>query len=293
MPAALRAQERQRGLGDPQRAEQVRLDLVAGVLLGDLLDDAEQAVAGVVDDDVEAPEVLVGLLHRRETAARSVTSNRIGSSASPYCSTKSSSDAVSRAVAATLSPRSSAASPTRVRSRASTGDKPNFFAHAVLQRTRRPAHSRRGRLRQVAFDGVSRATLDKQPHEVAEMFDGVSRRYDLTNTVLSAGLWTWAGAGQTRRTVDAPSVRRLGVLDLAAGTGVSTEELSTTGARGGWLADFSFGMLAAGHKKGARRQLPFIAGDALHLPFADEVVRRRDHLVRSAQRRRRRRPGPA
>ena len=32
---------------------------------------------------------------------------------------------------------------------------------------------------------MSRATLDKEPHEVAEMFDGVARRYDLTNTVLS------------------------------------------------------------------------------------------------------------
>ena len=116
------------------------------------------------------------------------------------------------------------------------------------------------------MDDVSRATLDKQPHEVAEMFDGVSRRYDLTNTVLSAGLdrgWR----RQTRRTVDAGKGQW--VLDLAAGTGVSTEELSTTGARA-VACDFSFGMLAAGHKKGARRQLPFIAGDALHLPFADE-----------------------
>jgi len=39
---------------------------------------------------------------------------------------------------------------------------------------------------------VSRATLEKNPHEVASMFDGVARRYDLTNTVLSLGqdrLW--------------------------------------------------------------------------------------------------------
>ena len=32
-----------------------------------------------------------------------------------------------------------------------------------------------------------RAGLDKQPHEVAAMFDGVASRYDLTNTVLSFG----------------------------------------------------------------------------------------------------------
>ena len=113
---------------------------------------------------------------------------------------------------------------------------------------------------------VSRATLDKQPHEVAEMFDGVSRRYDLTNTVLSGGQdRRWRR--QTRRTVDAGPGEL--VLDLAAGTGVSTAELATTGARA-VACDFSLGMLAAGHQKGGRRLLPFIAGDALHLPFADE-----------------------
>jgi demethylmenaquinone methyltransferase/2-methoxy-6-polyprenyl-1,4-benzoquinol methylase len=35
---------------------------------------------------------------------------------------------------------------------------------------------------------MSRASLDKQPHEVAAMFDGVSARYDRTNTLLSMGL---------------------------------------------------------------------------------------------------------
>ena len=60
MAAALLAQERERGLRDPQRAEQVGLDLVACLLLADLLDHAELPVTGVVHDDVQAPEVLVG-----------------------------------------------------------------------------------------------------------------------------------------------------------------------------------------------------------------------------------------
>jgi demethylmenaquinone methyltransferase/2-methoxy-6-polyprenyl-1,4-benzoquinol methylase len=34
---------------------------------------------------------------------------------------------------------------------------------------------------------MSRAALDKDPRDVASMFDGVARRYDLTNTVLSLG----------------------------------------------------------------------------------------------------------
>ena len=66
VPAALGPQVRQRGLGDPQRAEHVRLDLVAGVGLGEFLDEAELPVARVVDDDVEPPEMVVRLLDGRE-----------------------------------------------------------------------------------------------------------------------------------------------------------------------------------------------------------------------------------
>ena len=110
---------------------------------------------------------------------------------------------------------------------------------------------------------VSRASLDKNPREVASMFDAVARRYDLTNTVLSLGqdrFWRRA----TR------SALRIGpgdkVLDLAAGTAVSTVELAASGA---WCvaADFSVGMLAAG----AARHVPKVAGDATRLPFADDA----------------------
>ncbi|TCK00184.1 demethylmenaquinone methyltransferase [Nocardia alba] len=107
-----------------------------------------------------------------------------------------------------------------------------------------------------------RASLDKQPHEVASMFDGVAKRYDLTNTVISAGqdrYWRWA----TRRALALRPGER--VLDLAAGTGVSTVELGKSGA---WCVatDFSQGMLAAGRF----RQVPMVAGDAMALPFADD-----------------------
>ena len=34
---------------------------------------------------------------------------------------------------------------------------------------------------------MTRASLNKQPHEVASMFDHVAERYDLTNAVLSLG----------------------------------------------------------------------------------------------------------
>jgi demethylmenaquinone methyltransferase/2-methoxy-6-polyprenyl-1,4-benzoquinol methylase len=110
---------------------------------------------------------------------------------------------------------------------------------------------------------VSRATLDKQPREVAQMFDGVARRYDLTNTVLSFGQdRRWRRC--TRVTVAAGAGER--VLDLAAGTAVSTVELTRAGAWG-VAADFSLGMLRAGR----HRKVPLVGADALALPFADGV----------------------
>lgn len=110
---------------------------------------------------------------------------------------------------------------------------------------------------------VSRAELDKDPRDVASMFDGVARRYDLTNTVLSMGQdRSWRKA--TRAALEIGAGQR--VLDLAAGTAVSTVELKKSGA---WCvaADFSVGMLAAG----AARDVPKVAGDATRLPFADDV----------------------
>ncbi|HEX2300816.1 MAG TPA: demethylmenaquinone methyltransferase [Pseudonocardiaceae bacterium] len=110
---------------------------------------------------------------------------------------------------------------------------------------------------------MSRAGLDKDPREVAAMFDGVARRYDLTNTVLSFGQdRRWRR--RTRVALATEAGER--VLDLAAGTAVSTAELAGTGA---WCvaADFSLGMLRAGR----RRNVPLVGADALRLPFADGV----------------------
>ncbi|EFQ82272.1 ubiquinone/menaquinone biosynthesis methyltransferase [Aeromicrobium marinum DSM 15272] len=112
---------------------------------------------------------------------------------------------------------------------------------------------------------MTRAGLDKEPHDVARMFDQVAKRYDLTNDVLSLG--------QDRRwrthVVDlvAPQPGDL-ILDLAAGTGTSSEPFAEAGATV-VPCDFSLGMLTVG--KAQFPGLPFTAGDGMRLPFADEV----------------------
>ena len=112
---------------------------------------------------------------------------------------------------------------------------------------------------------MSRADLDKQPRDVARMFDAVAQRYDVTNDVLS--LWQdrlWRVA--TRRAVAAePGMR---VLDLAAGTGTSSEAYADAGVEV-VPCDFSTGMVAVGKRR--RPDLSFVAGDATSLPFADET----------------------
>lgn len=108
-----------------------------------------------------------------------------------------------------------------------------------------------------------RASLDKRPHEVAAMFDGIARRYDLTNDVISLGQdRRWRAA--TIRAVDARPGDR--VLDLAAGTGTSSEPFAADGVDV-VPCDFSVGMLREGKRR--RPDLPFTAGDATRLPFAD------------------------
>ena len=166
---------------------------------------------------------------------------------------------------------------------------------------RRTSEEGRRRLKSAPeASGENRADLDKQPGDVAAMFDAIAGRYDLLNDLLSAGqvrLWRRAVA---RITGAGPGER---VLDLAAGTGTSSLTFTATGADC-VACDFSLGMLRAGRARltGARGvrgggqpfprgvrgdgsprekepggsggdrppgKLSFVAGDALRLPFRD------------------------
>ncbi|MCX6460321.1 MAG: demethylmenaquinone methyltransferase [Actinobacteria bacterium] len=111
---------------------------------------------------------------------------------------------------------------------------------------------------------MNRADLTKTPVEVAAMFDDVAERYDLTNDVLALGqtrLWRRAVVNAV-----APVSGDI-VLDLAAGTATSSQPFRD---RGAYVVpcDFSLGMLHVGRVR--QPDLPLTAGDALHLPFADE-----------------------
>ncbi|WP_406137369.1 demethylmenaquinone methyltransferase [Streptomyces sp. NBC_01089] len=112
---------------------------------------------------------------------------------------------------------------------------------------------------------MTRASLDKQPHEVASMFDDVAANYDLTNDVLSLGqarLWR----KEVAKAVGARPAQK--ILDLAAGTATSSLPFAQTGA---YVVpcDFSIGMLQVGKQR--HPYLPLTAGDATKLPFRDSV----------------------
>ena len=110
-----------------------------------------------------------------------------------------------------------------------------------------------------------RADLDKKPFDVAKMFDDVARRYDIVNDVLALGqtrLWRRAVLNAINPAVGDK------ILDLAAGTGTSSQPMHDRGAIV-IPCDFSLGMLKVGRER--LPHLPFVAGDGMALPFADNT----------------------
>ena len=104
---------------------------------------------------------------------------------------------------------------------------------------------------------------------VSTMFTRIARRYDLMNSLMTAGRHhAWRGAA-AREAVGAPPGP---VLDLATGTAdlaIAARRLDP--ARVVIGADFSLGMLVEGRRKieARRARVALAAADALALPFAD------------------------
>ena len=112
-------------------------------------------------------------------------------------------------------------------------------------------------------------TAAEQARAVSTMFTRIARRYDLMNSLMTAGRHhAWRGAA-AREAVGAPPGA---LLDLATGTAdLALAARRLDPARVVIGADFSLGMLGEARRKlGARRvPLALAAADALALPFAD------------------------
>ena len=99
---------------------------------------------------------------------------------------------------------------------------------------------------------------------MAAMFDGVAKRYDLMNDLMSFGqvrLWR----RETVRAI-APNEAQL-ILDLAGGTGMSSQAIRKEGAEV-IPTDISLGMLAEGKRRFP--EITFVGGNALSLPYKDD-----------------------
>jgi len=112
---------------------------------------------------------------------------------------------------------------------------------------------------------------DAKAADVRAMFTRIAGRYDLMNTLMTAGrhhAWRRAVA---QAVAAAPSGS---VLDLATGTAdlaLAVQALAPD--RIVVAADFSEGMLGAARLKlaGRRMRVPLVAADALRLPFSDHA----------------------
>jgi len=106
---------------------------------------------------------------------------------------------------------------------------------------------------------------------VREMFASIATRYDLLNHLLSVNVdkrWRRIAASRVREKL-LPSPEASTILDVACGTGDLAQTLfESTGARI-VATDFCRPMLTIAAGK-VERQIRFVEGDALSLPFDDQ-----------------------
>lgn len=102
-----------------------------------------------------------------------------------------------------------------------------------------------------------------QAPKVERMFASIAQRYDLTNTVLSAGIDCW-WRNRLSKLIPVNSNPDRTILDLCTGTGALLQQLKN---RGGAVigADFCLPMLQR-----APKVAPLIQADGLTLPFAND-----------------------
>ncbi len=98
------------------------------------------------------------------------------------------------------------------------------------------------------------------------MFDRIARRYDLVNTVLSAG----TDGGWRRRAARLTQLRAGGsALDVACGSGKLTALLARIAGPDGHVVGLDFSARMLDVARGEHPGVEFLEGDALNLPFED------------------------
>ena len=108
-----------------------------------------------------------------------------------------------------------------------------------------------------------RADLNKDPKEIASMFDSLASRYDGKDALMTGGLdRVWMTA--LRKAVAPHPGER--ILDLAAGTGASSAALAKGGAEV-VACDLSEGMIEVGRER--HPEIEFVHGNAMDLDFED------------------------
>ncbi len=122
---------------------------------------------------------------------------------------------------------------------------------------------------------IGSATNTEHARRVREMFGSIAARYDLLNHVLSGNIdkrWRNVLAKNLFGSLSHLSTGEIRVLDVACGTGDLSFALHEGGRANVIGVDFCRPMLEIAKSKAAdqRVDLPFIEGDALTLPFADE-----------------------
>lgn len=108
-----------------------------------------------------------------------------------------------------------------------------------------------------------RADLNKDPKEIASMFDSLASRYDVMDALMTGGLdRVWMTA--LRKAVAPHPGER--ILDLAAGTGTSSAALAKGGAEV-VACDLSEGMIEVGRER--HPDIEFVRGNAMSLDFEE------------------------
>lgn len=109
---------------------------------------------------------------------------------------------------------------------------------------------------------------------VRDMFNGIARRYDLMNTLMSLGRdKSWRKYAMRRARIGTG----MKVLDVCCGTAEFTLEIARTVGKEGHVTglDFSEEMLAVGEQKveasDIQQRIALVQGNAMDLPFPDNT----------------------